>query len=195
MGMNRGPHILAEFKGTYRAPHPAGIRDQQITPSFHVKVKMKREWLEQPGLNAFFQAYYKPFLQKLYPDFLDTHFFDLIEATELDGTEIESPKALSHAGLLGYIERRGLKINALLYGTTNELRNQVILYEEDQKGQQILQGKEELLKGTALSTAAELQGLDDVMVLVNAPVEVPSGNVQGVVTKVEETKQPAKSGK
>ncbi len=164
-------YILAEFKGTYRAPHPDGIRDQNITKPFHVKVKMKRECLDAPGLNGLFATYYKELLRKLYPDMIDTYFYDLVEARELDGSAIENPKALSHDNLLKYIGQRRMPINPLLY-TPNELRNEVILYEIDPKGQQHLQNKLEQQKGSQLKISAEIMAIDDVITIVGAPEPV-----------------------
>jgi hypothetical protein len=108
-------YILAEFKGTYRAPNPDGIRDQQIVKPFHVRVKMKRECLKAPGLNGFFDNYYKNFLKRAYPEMIELYQFQMVQATELDGSIINDPKALSHEGLLAYIKDRKYPINALLF--------------------------------------------------------------------------------
>jgi len=157
--------FIAEFKGTYRAPSPEGIRDQNVTKPFHVKVKMKRECLKAPGLNGLFSTYYKEFLRKLYPDMIDTYMYDLVEAKELDGSIINNPRALSYENLLAFIRKEQLPINVGLY-PPNELRNQVILYNEDPKGQKHLEGKLQALKGSMLAISAELQSLDDVIAIV-----------------------------
>lgn len=159
--------FLAEFKGTYRAPHPAGIRTETIIRDFHVKVTMLKKFLAGDGLNGAFQVYYKGFLKNHYPDMINTYQFDLVEATELDGTKIDNPRCLSYQGLLDYIANRRYPINAMLYSAL-ELRDEIILYEKDPKGQQHLQGKRENLKGNVLSTAAELGQLPNVMVKVDS---------------------------
>lgn len=162
-------YILAEFKGTYRAPHPDGQRDLQVTRPFHVKVKMKAEVIHDSrvlGLNGLFATYYKEFLRRQFPDMVDLYFFDLVEATELDGTPIEHPKALSHSGLLQYLEKKKYPINCTLY-TPAELRNEIMLYEVDKEGQQKLEGIRTELRGSELAVAAELQNLSDVMVVVD----------------------------
>lgn len=159
-------YFLAEFKGTYRAPHPGGLRDQNVTKDFHVRVKMRRECLEAPGLNGLFANYYKEFLRKQYPDMIDTYMFDLVQATELDGSVIDNPKALSYQRLVQYVTRRRLPVNTALYSPT-ELRNEVVLYEQDPKGQQHLQALLETRKGSTIAISAELQELDDVLVVVD----------------------------
>lgn len=162
--------ILAEFRGSYRAPHPDGIRDANVTKEFHVKVKMKEDSLLAPGLNGLFATYYKGHLRKLYPEMIDTYMFDLVQATQLDGTPIDNPKAMSHDALLAHIAKKKYPINPLLYSTL-ELRDEVVLYEQDASGQQYLQNKRQLQKGSLLATAAELQGVEDLMVVVDAPVK------------------------
>jgi hypothetical protein len=157
--------FIAEFKGTYRAPSPDGIRDQNVTKPFHVKVKMKRECLKAPGLNGLFSTYYKEFLRNIYPDMIDTYMYDLVQATELDGTIINNPRALSYENLLKFISSERLPINVGLY-PPNELRNQVILYQEDPKGQKHLEEKLQALKGNMLAISAELQSLNDVIAVV-----------------------------
>lgn len=159
--------FIAEFKGTYRAPSPEGIRDQNITKAFHVKVKMKRECLKAPGLNGLFATYYLEFLRKLYPDMIDTYMYDLVEARELDGTIINNPRALSYENLLKFIHSERLPINVGLY-PPNELRNQVILFQEDPKGQKHLEEKLQAIKGNMLAISSELQSLDDVIAIVEA---------------------------
>lgn len=162
-------YILAEFKGTYRAAHPDGQRDVNVTKPFHVKVKMKASVISDNrvlGLNGLFATYYKEFLRRMFPDMIDTYFFDLVEATEVDGTPIEHPKALSHKGLLEYISKKRYPINITLY-TPGELRNEVMLYESDEKGQQKLESIRTELRGSELAVAAELQKLDDVLVVVD----------------------------
>jgi hypothetical protein len=167
-------YILAEFKGTYRAPHPDGIRDQNVTRNFNVKVKMKRECLNAPGLNGFFGSYYKEFLRKLYPDMIDTYKYEMVQATELDGKPIDSPKALPYEGLLQYIFRKKYPINPTLY-SPKELRNQINLYEEDPKGQQFLEEKLQRLRGNQLAIAAELQSMDDVISICSTePPKAPA---------------------
>lgn len=163
--MSQQNYILAEFKGTYRAPHPEGFREQNITKDFHVRVKMKRECLLAPGLNGLFATYYKEFLRKLKPDMIDLYVFDLVQATELNGATIYDPKALSHDGLMDYINQKKYPINPLLYSML-ELRDQVVLFEQDPKGQQHLQDKLQNLKGNMLATSAELRELEDLMVEV-----------------------------
>lgn len=163
--------ILAEFKGTYRAPHPQGVRDQNITKEFHVKVKMERKSLKAPGLKGLFATYYKEFLRQAYPDMIDTYDFDLVQATELDGKRINDPKALSYEGLLEYIHEHDYNINAMLY-PRHELRNEVVLYEKDREGQQLLQGKIQEQRGNALATAEKLSKVSDILSVV-APEEKP----------------------
>lgn len=158
--------ILAEFQGTYRAPHPDGIKDANMTKNFHVKVKMKRESLRAPGLNGLFATYYKSRLRTLYPDMIDTYMYDLVQATELDGKVIDNPKALSYEGLLKYVAKKMYPINVTLY-SPNELRNQIVLYEEDHTGQQTLEGILTKHRGSELKTAAELQDVDDLIVVVS----------------------------
>lgn len=164
--MSDQSYFVAEFQGTYRAPHPDGVRDANVTKQFHVKVKMKRECLNAPGLNGLFDVYYKEFLRQRYPDLIDTYQFNLVEARELDGSVINNPKALSYEGLLAYIHTKRYLINVSLY-SPQELRNQVVLYEEDKGGQQFLENKLQAMKGSMLATANELQSLDDVMVVVD----------------------------
>lgn len=163
-------YILAEFKGTYRSPHPGGLRDQNVLKDFHVRVKMRRECLEAPGLNGLFANYYKEFLRRQYPDMIDTYMFDLVQATELDGSVILNPKALSYTGLLQYVASRRLPINTSLFSPT-ELRNEVVLFEHDPKGQQHLQALLEKRKGSTIAISAELQELDDVLVVVDPDEE------------------------
>lgn len=171
-------YILAEFKGTYRAPHPDGIKDANVTKQFNVKVKMKRESLKAPGLCGLFATYYKELLKTVkdkegnlvYRDMIDTYMYDLVQATELDGTVINNPKALSHERLISYIKEKEYPINALLY-SSGELRNEVILYEEDPKGQQYLQNRRQKQKGHTLAISAEIQNLDDVIQVVGAERE------------------------
>lgn len=161
-------YFLAEFKGNYRAPEPTGQRDLNITKPFHVKVKMKRDYLDDSrvlGLNGIFATYYKEYLRRMYPDMIDLYFFDLVEGTELDGSVIENPKALSFDNLAKYIQWRKYPINIGLY-TPAELRNQVLLYEKDAAGQQFLESNLTQMRGSMLAIANELQSLDDVMVKV-----------------------------
>lgn len=185
MTIKKEPFILAEFRGTYRSPHPQGIKDANVTKDFHVKVKMRRESLSAPGLNGLFACYYKELLRGLYPDMIDTYQFNLVQATELDGTIITDPKALSHENLLEYIAYKGYPINPGLY-PPHELRNEVVLYEFDAKGQQHLQKKLQEQKGNMLEIAAMLHGLDDVIVVV--------GDSEPSVTKVE-AEAPSKAAK
>ncbi|MBX9687083.1 MAG: hypothetical protein K2X27_10300 [Candidatus Obscuribacterales bacterium] len=171
--------ILAEFKGTYRAPHPDGVRDANITKPFHVKVKMLRSNLKAPGLKGLFATYYKDFLRNAYTDMIDTYEFDLVQATELDGSVIHDPKALSYDGLLEHISRHHYPINPMLY-PRHELRNEVVLYETDKAGQQHLQERLQKLKGNALETAAQLQRVEDVLVVVKPDAEpVAAGKAKG----------------
>lgn len=158
-------YILVEFKGTYRAPHPDGY-EKDVQKDFHVKVKMKRGVLAGPGTCGHFQAYYKGHLKKIYPDFKDTYFFEMVQATELDGSIIHNPKAYSQANLIDYIARMGYPINPILYATGTELRNEVVLYEQDKGGQQHLQKLLEDMKGAEIRTAAELRELGEIMFAV-----------------------------
>lgn len=171
--------ILAEVKGTYRAPHPDGIRDANVTKDFHVKVKMEREWLNAPGLNGFFATYYKEHLKRAYPEMIDLYMFSVVQATELDGTPIHEPKAMSHDQLLEYIAKKKYPINPLLF-SSNELRNEVILYEADPSGQQHLQGLRERRKGSVLATAAKLQEVGDLMEIIVQPNKEESAKGQSV---------------
>lgn len=157
--------ISAEFKGSYRAPHPDGIRDANITKNFHVRVKMKRSALKAPGLKGLFATYYKEFVREAYPDMIDLYEFDLVQATELDGTIIHDPKALSYDGLLNYISTHKYPINPMLY-SRHELRNEVALYEVDKSGQQHLQNRLQQLRGNALEMSAELSKLADILEVV-----------------------------
>jgi len=188
--------ILAEFKGSYRSPHPQGYKDQNIERQFHVKVKMKRDSLNAPGLNGLFATYYASFLKNIFPDFLELYMFSLVEATELDGTPIRNPKCLSHAGLLQYIQDERIPINPLLYGDTTELRNQVVLYQVDSKGQQVLQEKIQKTKGQMLATAEELATIDDIVTVVGqepapvAPIAAPPAP-PATPNPVEPVKEPA----
>ena len=182
-----GDYILAEFKGNYRAPHPSGVRDQNITKEFHVKVKMKRDSLQAPGLCGLFSTYYKELLRKQYPDMIDTYFYEMIQATELNGAKIDHPKAMSHDDLLAYINKRQYPINPLLYSGT-ELRNEVILYEQDPKGQQHLQGKLEAQKGNMIAIASELHSLEDVLIVVGK--EPQAAPADPVITPVESKPNP-----
>jgi hypothetical protein len=168
-------YILAEFKGTYRAPHPEGIKDAKVAKQFHVKVKMLRDCLSAPGLKGLFHVFYLEHLRKNYPDLVDTYKYDLVQATEIDGTEIDSPKALNYDGLLKYIAKRRYPINASLYSPA-KLRNEIVLYEQDAKGQQFLEQKLMARKGSMLAIAAELQNIDDIMTVVQpAPrMQVPT---------------------
>lgn len=147
--------MLAEFKGTYRAPHPGGIKDQNVLKDFHVKVEMPKSFLKAPGLNGFFVNHYLNYLRSAYPDLIKTYRFQLIEVTELDGSVIDNPKCLSYQGLLDYIKRREFPINPSLFDEA-ELRNEVLLYEQDAKGQQFLQDKIQQRKGTELAIAQAL---------------------------------------
>lgn len=174
-------YILVEFKGTYRAPHPDGY-EKDVQKDFHVKVKMKRGVLAGPGTCGHFQAYYKGHLKKIYPDFKDTYFFEMVEATELDGSIIHNPKAYSQANLIDYIARMGYPINPILYPTGTDLRNEVVLYENDKNGQQHLQRLLEDMKGAEIRTAAELRELGEIMFAVE-PVST--------VSTVEPTPAPA----
>lgn len=177
--MPKADYILAEFKGTYRAPHPDGIRDQSITKPFHVKVKMKREALKAPGMCGLFRVYYFEHLRKAYPDIQDTYNYELVQATELNGDVIDNPKALSYDGLLAYIKEKEYPINTLLYSPV-ELRNEVVLYEEDPKGQQFLQEKRLKVHGNAMKMAADLTEVDDLLVVVGAePAKTPAAPVFG----------------
>jgi hypothetical protein len=174
--------ILAEFKGTYRAPHPDGFQNQNVERPFHVKVKMKRESLQAPGLNGLFVTYYSGFMKKLFPDMIELYRWENLGCTELDGSPIEDdPKAMNRDQLLAYIKRKKYNINALLYPTVTELRNEVVLYETDRAGQQYLEGKRQELKGNLLEMAAEIAELDDVVVIVDpnaAPAPTPVAKVE-----------------
>lgn len=165
-------YILVEFKGTYRAPHPDGY-EKDVQKDFHVKVKMKRSVLAGPGTCGNFQAYYKGHLKKIYPDFKDTYFFEMIEATELDNSPIYNPKAMSHANLVDYIAKMGYPINPILFPTATDLRNEVVLYEQDKSGQQHLQKQLEDMKGAEIRTAAELRELGEIMFEVKPVSTVP----------------------
>ena len=148
--MSNNDFMLAEFKGTYRAPHPDGIKDQNIIKNFHVQVEMKKSFLKAPGLKGTFAVYYKELCKSMYPDMIDLYKFDLVEATELDGSPINNPKAMSYQDLVKYINEKQYPINIALY-SQSELRNQVVLHEEDPKGQQKLQGITERTKGNAIA--------------------------------------------
>jgi len=193
--------ILAEFRGTYKAPHPEGFDKSQVEKPFHIKVKMKRESLNAPGLNGLFQTYYAGFMKKAYPDYIELYRFETVQATNLDGTVIRNPKALSHEGLLTYMKEENIPINPLLY-EPSELRNQVCLYMEDKKGQQFLQEKLQNSKGQMLATAAELADIDDILVRADqepAPKAAPAAEVEeSPIEKVDEPteqKAPAAAAK
>ncbi|MBX9937649.1 MAG: hypothetical protein K2Y32_00265 [Candidatus Obscuribacterales bacterium] len=166
--MTDSEYILAEFKGTYRAPEPNGQRDLNVTKPFHVAVKMDRSVLTDDrvlGLKGLFATYYREFVRRAYPDMIDLYFFDLVQATELDGTVIENPKALSFDNLIAYIQKKRYPINTTLYAPA-ELRNEVLLYERDKDGQQHLESLRTKMRGSELAVAAKLQNLDDVLVVL-----------------------------
>lgn len=178
-------YIIAEFKGNYRAPHPEGRREENVTKRFHVKVKMKRECLAAPGLCGLFENYYKEFVRTLYPEMIDFHMFEFVEALNEDGSVINDPKALSYKGLLEYVAERGYPVNVTLY-TPTELRNQVNLYEQDKLGQQHLEAKFQAMKGSMLAIANELKSMDDVIQIYNPNEEPAPSPVAKVEPSVED---------
>lgn len=182
--MSDSEYFIAEFKGTYRAPHPSGARDQQITKDFHVKVKMLQTALDAPGLKGAFQNYYKESVKALYPDLIDFYSVQFIKGVELNGDKIDNPKAMSYADLVAYITRKKYPVNPLLFDQ-EELRNQVVLYEFDPSGQQLLQGKTEKLRGGQIEMALKLAAVDDLVVVVDPTA---------VVEVVAAGKPPAKKG-
>lgn len=177
-------YFIAEFKGTYRAPHADGIRDQFVLKNFHVKVKMKRDFLAAPGLNGTFANYYAKAVAALYPDFVDLYQFEFVEGLELDGKKIDNPKAMSHADLVEYVTRKKYPINTMLFNAS-ELRNEVVLYEQDPSGQQTLQARYEKQRGGTIALSNELSALDDLVVRVDA---------EPVAEAVLAGKPPAKKG-
>lgn len=157
--------MLGEFKGVYRAPHPAGYRDQNIVMPFHVKVKMKREFLSAPGLCGLFKNHYEHALRAKYSEMLELYRFEFMGATELDGKPINNPKAMYHKELIKYIAEKRYPINMSLYNQT-ELRNEVNLYEHDPQGQQFLQGKLEYMHGGTIALTNELAQIEDLVQVV-----------------------------
>lgn len=153
--------LLAEFKGTYSCASPTGIKGQKIEKPFHVKVEMKKDFLNHPGPTGMvslcgpFVTYHKQELKQIHPDLIDTYMFELIEATELDGTKINRPECLSYEDLKDYITEKEYPINTSLYSRT-DLRHAVRLYEHDEKGQQKLQGDIEKVRGGVLRISNEI---------------------------------------
>ena len=103
---------------------------------------------------------------------LDLYRWRLVEATELDGEVIDDPKCLSYQGLLDFIKKHEYPINPLLYPTDQELRDAILLYEDDDKGQQKLQARWEQINGPVLKVAQEIDEIDDVFEEL-APVSQP----------------------
>jgi hypothetical protein len=159
--------MLAEFKGTYRIPHPDGIKGESVLRPFHVIVKMKKQFLEAPGLHGFFLSYYANQVKKCYPDMISIYHVEFQEAKELDGKVINNPKALSFKNLRAYIHEKNYPINTALYSDV-ELRNEVVLYESDPKGQQHLQKRREDARGGEMEVARELSEIEDLVVRLDA---------------------------
>ncbi len=183
--------MLVEFEGTYKVADPS-IKGRKILRPFHVKVKMKKQFLEARGLRGAFATYYKEFLKRHFPGMIDLHEFRMIEATEVDGSKIHNPKAMSHQDLVAYIKEKRLPVNILLYDD-QELRHQVVLYETDPKGQQKLQGQAERVHGGKLNLSREISEQEDIL-----QVLAPSGAVQeqaAAVASAAVEKQYAKSSK
>lgn len=158
--------MLVEFEGTYTTAHPDGIKGQKVIRPFHVRVKMKKEFLEARGLRGAFSVYYEEKLKRQYPGMISLHQFRMIEATEIDGSKINNPKCMSHADLLVYINEKDYQINTALYDD-QELRHEVALYESDKKGQQKLQGQREAARGGKLKISKEINEQEDSLVVLH----------------------------
>lgn len=164
--------MLATFQGSYRVAHPDGFQDQNVLNNFEVDVQMSKEFLETPGLNAPFRVYYQHLVKSVYPDMIDLYRWELVQATELDGTPIENPKALSYSNLIDYINKKKYPINIGLF-TPAELRNEVILYEQDAKGQQHLQELQENIRGASLRIGQQIAALGKNAIRRKNPAVTP----------------------
>lgn len=151
--------ILVEFKGTYKVPHKEGFRGQSMLKPFHVQVEMERSFLlnlkPYQSLRGTLATYYMNILKQSYPDMIELHRFDMVEATEVDGDKIHDPRAMRHADLIDYIQKNKLPINISLYND-QDLRHEVALYEQDKKGQQHIQGWREKVQGGMLEVSKRI---------------------------------------
>lgn len=166
--------MLVEFKGTYTIANPNGVKGSKVVRPFHVKVEMKKSFLDFKGptgitsLRGPFATYYKQELRKADPGMIDLAQFDMVEATELDGTPIDDPNAMSHENLLDYIQRKRYPINPGLWND-QDLRHEVARYEADPKGQQKGQAHLTNVRGAFLDIAKEISSRGSKMVFL--PVE------------------------
>lgn len=165
-------NILATFEGTFKTAHPEGHRGEQVTRPFKCRVKIPRHFLKpipntvpalrHVSLTAVFGTYYKQHLKKAHPEMLDLYRWRLVEATELDGSVMDDPKCLSYQGLLDFVKEKEYPINPLLYPTDQELRDAILLYEDDETGQQKLQKRWEQITGPVLKVSQEIAAIDNV---------------------------------
>ena len=179
--------MLVEFEGTYQVAHPDGVKGRKVLKNFHVKVEMNKSFLDATiiegsfhSLRGPFASFYTGFLKKLYPDMIDLYQFGMIEATELDGGKIRDPKCMNHADLMAYIVDRKYKINIGLYDD-QQLRNEVVLYEADRKGQQHLQGHTERVRGGVLSVTNDLKHREHLIQVLPITDHTPKPTKRTVV--------------
>lgn len=164
--------MLVEFEGTYQVSHPDGVKGRKVLKNFHVQVEMNKSFLDAMSIEGTFHSlrgpfasFYTGFLKKLYPDMIDLYQFRMVEATELDGGKIRDPKCMSHKDLMAYIVDRKYKINTGIYDD-QELRNAVVLYENDKKGQQVLQGTTERVRGGVLAVTNDLKHRESLITVL-----------------------------
>ncbi len=153
--MSDNDWMLVEFEGTYTVANPSGVKGSKVLKPFHCKVEMAKSFLSGYGLRGVFSTYYMEQMRKLFPAMIDLYRFRMVEATELDGSKINDPKAMNHADLLGYISSREYQINTSFYDD-QQLRHEIELYEKDKAGQQHLQANLEKIRGGKLAVSKQI---------------------------------------
>ena len=182
--------MLVEFKGTYLCAHPDGIKGQKVTRPFHVKVEMKKQFLRDlkpfESLCGPFAVYYVGLVKNLYPELIDLHRFEMIEATELDGTKINDPRAMCHEDLLEHISDRELPINAGMLDA-KDLRHHIMLHAQDPKGQARMQENLQKVRGGHLAISKEIGERKQAI----RAIESEAGKIQKVQEPAKEIKSKA----